>query len=1514
MELKIHITSDIITITMPKELQSNKFADEFKKIQNIFEEYSAKTVYVYFRNVFWIDNLPMIYLFLLLFKQKRSGRQIYFRVEITEKSIECYRFYKYMQDYGFIACMKEMDADFVEIEVSNMMDTLNEYMEPGNFKMSECLIPLTIIDNYEMANNFIRETCECFLEKYTNDFFAYELQNFIFRISVFLQETIGNVFEHAFSNGKDAFCGVMIRFLHTDNVMEIEEKERNYFPLNKEKEVSIPFRGSGKFKIKNYNQLAFGNNPYRNKIGMKVLDRYLQIFVVDTGMGLLESMRGKDEEIEPREERRLLNDIFKKGIRSQKKSRNTLVGGLGMLYQLFQKNENYISVKGEYNWLTVACTEKKYSHNTLPYVHKNGISDSDVLKGFAIIGYMDCGYEISPKYFNNSLTQIYEQILSESYTFERFEQFPDIEILDFRKELPNFFDNVDVDKILLCYAGVNVEKGLWTNRVNYLFKENRKKDNILILVDIPDREARKYELIFDGFTGYIGKLILVTCSLKISVFTNSSGSLSYDEEETKSYINQRGGDITLSGRKLLNIIRSWDSQKFWKKVSEIQKEKGQKLFVNKEIDWRMEDGGKLDGYLDFSQLSFDDDLVTLLMYQLNRVPQKSKKENYFISMDRFADDLCEMINGELNVEITGDRDQLIHVGSVYVTGTSSGLSKFSLENSGLWEEYYFFKHVLFNQAESSEKCIKALLLWPSKLLTNELFVEEKSEKFERLAKTPFLAPNGTAYFAEQHYKNIIDSVELKQDQSYKIFQSDSFWTERLIKILHMDMDDGHDLIYLNAVSLFTKHYMESRYNEKFIEENCFDYLLKKMYNALGKTPKRTYTASLEVDINQDYRKVVQGKIKENEISNKKGLFVYLADYATIEIVSRLKNIFSDEMQQRIIPIAPVSKKRTASPLLISPILLESIREKIKPIEADTDKNQGISRVTIFIASVTSTRLQRELKHILYRLGAKDINCVCLIDRQRFPLGSREKDSYHSFSKVDLAVLGSEDRCRLCAGLNILETVKSSLFSNILKSRCDEINYIWGKTKGSDSFYKKGVVAKHYSFSPDLVKVVSNICCNDYNMETPIEINSDVGLVLFALEQTAITVSMEFLMKCLKSKNINDEIKTLLIASHLLIFSEDEIVVTDRRTLSEILYTILQRIEECNGYTALACITLLALPKSEKNYLHRLYCDKWNSEHFNNLDFIITSIGIMVTSDGDQDKLLKYWVKNSKEENLDYLYGIFLLTDGNANTRHGTILSRISDTSWDVSEMDYITADNDAAFLEAAYESMPASYFIDPHQYQKKREVVVEIIRRIRMSLSQAARQENLIERKKLANQISEMFSKTKVFNKEIFMNTDIEILSTLQKKIEEVSRSVERRSGNGKMKCYVEQIVYDPELSKKYFYFIEDLRREIMYLIEDFRHSDKQNPIKGPDGEYYNGIIEVVFRESYMSYMFTNHVKETFSMEELLKKKKLKQNRPTIMSLKALYSYSNNLELFTYQYDGENKLYTVSINVPYLGV
>lgn len=1519
MKVIVNDLFDELEICMPKELQTDTFADEYLKIQNKFNEYPNKKVSVYFQNVIWIDNLAMIQLFLMLWKRKKTKQLIRIFVEITEDNIEYFRFYKYLEDYGFINCIKEIDPFFNEIEVNQSLDFIYNQLSYGNFEQSECLIPFKIIENPNRTTELIQEICDIFSEKYNNEFFDYELQNFIFRMSIFLQETINNVFEHAFQNKEEAFYGIMLRFIHRNNRSDLTERKRDYYILQNEKEASLPFKTPNPFDMQNFTQLECKNNPYRNPTGIKILDRYLQIFVVDAGMGLLESMGCED----PGQERGLLNEIFQR-IRSRKKTpkkiRNTLVGGIGMLYQLFQENENYISIKGEYNWTTVRCTKKKYPHETLQYVHKSGITNKNVLKGFAIIGYLDCGYKYHTDYFRYTLTEFQNQVFTQSYIMTEYKELPNISILDFRKDLPDLSSRENIKSTILCFVGTNIEKNIWANKIHTLYNNKSNKKNVLILVDIPDREARKYELIFDGYKGNISKAILVTCGLKISIFTcNLTGRLVYNQDTTSNYVINKSEELTSSGYALLNIIRQYDSQKFWDTVQKCQNENGQKLFINKTINWKANKNYKLHGYLDFSQVVFDENLMTLLMYQLYRLPKQTEKDNYYKSMERFADDLCEKINGKLKIQITDDPKQQINIGSVYVTGETSSMSTFDLEKTQSKQEYYFFRHLLTNDIETKDNNIKALLLWPSESLTDQWFSAQEKTEFARLANTGFLAPKGTEYFAAQHYKSQPSSVKLLPHQNYQSFQSDPFWTKRLLKMAHIDMVDKHDLIYLNAVTLFTKHYMESRYVKKYIEENCFDYLLKKMYYALGRTKKQNFKESVKNDICPEYRLIIEGKINGNDIPEESGLFVYLADYETIEIISKLKGIFSNEVQKRIIPIAPVNKKRTAFPLLISPILLESIRNKINPVDSGNTK-QKMGRVTIFIASITSTRLQKELRHILYRLGATEVTSLCLLDRQRFPLGSRAKNSYYSFAKIDLPILGSENRCKLCTGVNILQNLKENLFSIVLKKRCEEIMYIWGKIKSSDSFYGRGVESKRYIFPEPLADTVDAICKQDYGIDYSIEINSDMGLVLFTLEQSTITVSLDFLKRCLESEDIENETKILLISSHLLIFGEDEIVVTDKRILTKKLYSLLQQSNESNAYTALACITLLTQTTTEKKYLHQFYRTQWRLEHFQNIDFIIASIGIMLSASNQQDTLLKYWIKNSKEEQLDYLYGVFLLTDGNAKTRHGTILSRMTDRGWAISEMDYITADNDAAFLETAYKTMPLSYFIDPHAYQDKREKLVDMIKQIRTDLNLAISNTAEVSRNKLAKNISKMFAETKSFNTEIFMNTDITILSKLQDKVNEVAETARERVGRTKMTCYVEQIIYDTDNTddsnngKKYFYFIEDLRREIMYLIEDFRHADKHRFMIGSDGQKYTGIVEVIFYETYMSYLFKNYVNDTFSIEEVKRKKKLKLNRPTIMSLRALYPYDQDLPLFDYTYNSQDQIYTAKINIPYLGV
>ena len=69
-----------------------------------------------------------------------------------------------------------------------------------------------------------------------------------------------------------------------------------------------------------------------------------------------------------------------------------------MLYQLLQNQENFISIKGEYNWIQIACSKKQDNNGTLNYVHKSGITSPEVLKGFTIVGYIDCDYKQKRKF------------------------------------------------------------------------------------------------------------------------------------------------------------------------------------------------------------------------------------------------------------------------------------------------------------------------------------------------------------------------------------------------------------------------------------------------------------------------------------------------------------------------------------------------------------------------------------------------------------------------------------------------------------------------------------------------------------------------------------------------------------------------------------------------------------------------------------------------------------------------------------------------------------------------------------------------------------------------------------------------------------------------------------------------------------------------------------------------------------------------------------------------------------
>ena len=1295
----------------------------------------------------------------------------------------------------------------------------------------------------------------------------------------------------------------MIRYIHRPD--PARKGERRYFGLQDNSNASRPFRGPV-FTVNNSRQIAEDCNPYRIKTGMKVLENYMQVFVTDVGMGILESMDISDAKME----RNLLNEIFQNGKRSPKKVRNTLVGGLGMLYQLLQEKENYISIKGEYNWVQIACAKKKEKFAQPNYTHRNGITSDNVLKGFTVIGYIDCDYERRKDFFMPVPRKTIESIYREEYVLEDMYDIA-ADILDLRGAIPDISEMSFHNSTVLCFAGINISKSIWSNQVANLFRDTKQEKKTLILVDIPDCEARKYELVFHRFKLIVNKVILLTQNLELAVFTpGSGGKLSYNSKMAEEYANSREGDITNSLYQLLKAVRKNESVKFWKTVSETQQLKESQLFIKENVLWDVEEDREMPGYLDFSQACFDEKIRKILLYQLFRLPVDDNKEKYFESMDRFTEDLCENVNNKLKIVFGEQKFSCVQLGSVYATGISSKGSKVETDNDNV-DEYYYFLHPINLEDESIR--VNALLLWPSETVVNELFTTNNSEKqFERLAKSPFLAPGGTAYFAGQHYTDIGESIELKPDKLYVLLQKENLWINKMMKIAHINMIDHHDYIYLSAVAVFRKHYMESRFNEKYVEENSFDYLLQKMYIALGRTKRKSFEKSVEEDIQPEYRLIVEGKIHK-AVPTTQGLFIYLTDYETVEIMAKLKAIFSEKMQKNIIPIAPISKKRSSSALLVSPVLMENIKQKIHRLKKESPDDGP--RVTIFIASVTSTKLQRELKHILYRLGAKEIKCLSLIDRQRFPLGSREKDSYNSFCKIDLPQLGSENKCKMCMGINCMKELKERLISSDMQKRCEDIIFIWGEVKASDNLYERGIRARWCDFPTNFKLDIERIC-QQYQI-SGIDISTDVGLTLFSIENTVITMSVDFLLRCIENKDIDDTVKIIMISAHLFMFGSEEIVSADKYYLAEYLYILLQRQNEANEYTALACITILMQKKSIKKKLHEHYKQTWGTARFQNIDFIIASVGLLETVErSKQDKVLSYWVKKAQEEYLDYLYGIFLMTDGSGVTRHKTTLSQIKEAGRKCSRMDYLSAENDAAFLEEAYQCIPHSYFVVPEDYRTKREDVVEKIKDVRQLLKKAlngAPEDDY--RELLAESTVEMFRSASDFNSELFMNSGEKCLHGLRKKLQDILGNPDNSYNVSKdIKCYVNVIRCDPVHNKKYFCYLEDLQREILYLISDFRHADKSNLMIAENGERYNGIVEVKFEDDCMKYCFTNHVKDDFSCEAVKRKKEVKYNRPTILSLRMLFSGLNNNQIFYYNHNKAEKTFTVELRIPYLNV
>lgn len=1468
--------------------------EKIVEIQTSLEDEKIDTINLEFNDVVWMDGLILCQLCLYLKKAFDSNKKIDIYL-FDRDNMEHARFVNYLMDAGFITFFDSMLPEF-QNEAKNYISRLDKVkLKEGDFDSAETILSFRVIEKEQEMEPLIEETMRMLKDR------NLEGNTVLFRLKLFLQEVIGNVYEHAYNEGETPYCGILIRRKYQK--VEREVKFREY-----EDNLAL----EGKINFNNYRSFIFSKNKYKVKKLDDIRADYIQVHVVDIGKGILAGMK----DVKPQDEYNVFSEIFLHGNRMNRKNKNTEAGGLYMIRNIFASNADALGIKGDYHLYPIECEKEDLGNVDKNILYLDNYKQKQIIKGFSVVGYMSVIGDITKqyrRYFRSGDKSTIHQIYKNHQSIQLDKT---TKVVDYRFDRNENYKFDDEIQNVIILVGREFSK----NRLAKLLYDNfsiggtREVKNIII-ADFVDYEVSKYYLIFDKMKIRAQKVILISRSFSASVYTKDNQEnemrICHNQDETKKYFGSlvKHRNVFDSIYIYVQWLIGYESRIFWIFLNEYQQRANQKLYLKEKIEWNYENNKYMRRYLDFSQASFIRECRELFILQLFRLISLFGTKIYFESGDRFAEDICELANAELGVSAENTH---VLVGSAYVTGTSS--LKQNVEEKELDDRwFYFFRHI---DCES-EREIATLLEWENAV---ENVTEDAMASYKRIEETPFIAKRGTDFFRDRTLKNKDNRIIKRSSQRmYEYLQDTNVWLDKICGVAHVDLVGPHDNILFDLVEVLKKDRMDS-YTQPKALDTSYDFLLFHFYDALGRNKKLRLEDSMDIDFRTEIisYKATKSKIlkfsKKNPhyFENEKGILLYFTDYATTKIIGYYQEIFSDELNYRIIPISLINRERGAASLLISPLLVESLEELLKEY-----KNEGNNpRVTIFSSMLISTKLIDELKHMMYRIGAVEVRLLSLLDRRRMPFGYFEKDEIITFWKLDIPPLGNSKNCALCQGLANLELLKKELGIKDFSDRISEISSLWRCKRSFEN--KVSIIKRKYIYIPEeIVTVIKNEVVSPKYMEN-IELTTDIGLVLFAIEDTAVSRSFIVLEKSLAS-DLSDETKILLLCVYLGLFRKVEISEKKRFELSVNLYELLKKQELINEYTSLAVIILAAQEEKILSALKRSVANDIEIQsNYTNVDSLVCGIFVNWYKSKDSNKKIQYYFKATNATLPEMLNAIFQYTCRRCRTTHSGILTRIYEEGRNFIRRDYIEARYHVSYLQNIYDRFQVDLINDLSQGEKLLNEIKEKAQELVTNLREYIDSENEdLYTKILANNRA-FIDGAEELNCLMFKTSSDNLI---QNDLEQIKAKIIAEEKNAEFVNTLNDILIEwptkNDEHEYWYYWTSDIVAEISYLMLDLRYLKEKMKYSDPktyEKKEVPAVVEPIFTDSILEIHFKNKISSTDCVKTIETTKRIKYNRPSISRMRELIKENCNTELFDYKKEEENgeSFLDVCIKIPYI--
>lgn len=1230
------VIGDKFFINLPTELRNSIWSEWYGNIQGKLRNLGDKILNIFIKaeKTEWVDPIPMLSLIISI-AEIHKEKNIFYVVpdlDLNALSKGQKRVLEFLEKEGFFTEMIKYNvcivpncyysnisknkAIFEETSI-NTTKWIQTHLNGFVYYNNSTILKAKVIDlSSERYQGKIDDTIERELTEVKHRISQHlqdsQLNDILWKIGLFLKETINNVYEHAYGNNPK-YVGYYIRHLVGLSDNSLNDSVRKKIDQAFKKEWSDLKR-----LILEFPKSSTG---------------FIELYVIDSGVGLTEnyvSTRGKNRRGKPlaRSFRVAWQETIGNGDRADKTKKNTEFGGLYTIGKLL--SDDFLLARDYDLWIGDNLPPKNMNG---AYISACSKTEENFVKGLALM----CRLDIKRPMDNNDwiLSEKNSQCFIEAAKEERsiYKKYNELNEkkpsyikdkrfdLDFMKD-DRYLQQETGDHFCFFLPNEHKSKNVIFELVNEIkfLGENKNRSRTVIIADIPVCECGLYQLSIEGasfgeeFTCKVDRIVMISQRLSVlvlrSIATKDGVFYRKSNEDTHKYIENRPNVFSphLSLLHAIEWLKTHDSIIIWQYIKKYNDT--ELFFVNKKVEWyKRNEEEELNGYLDFEKTLTDSFIKKVYHHALQRTLCLSiDSECTYTAEDPLMSALSNYMNTlYYNKSYSSNSVQkLIALGSVYVSGAT--------QSSGVTHNINMFLHKDSSKFLKERNTVMHLFAWPEKKLF-ELRNNDVPSKFpyRRVGSTYAIAPFGWRYFPIPRYKanssdgtgNVenryfFSSEEMKGIKFQSIYKCSpketyNYWqggNGLFMGISHVDYETKHDVLNINFPFIVKESFM--------LGGDLASFLLGEVSSALSLKEE-----CLDFDENVKLKENVLEYIDKNKdkYSNRKCSFVVYPYHSNTEqIIDTVKN-YIKKGNANFIPLIPLNKERTGTSFQPSPLTIEMLRKTIK----SAMRNAKAVNALLLDDAIVEGKTQEEIKHVLYGLGVSHVMSVFILERRRIPYNTSDNTKTAVFWRLDIPRLGHKYSCPLCKALDTISNFETQIISNNARTRIEEWKTIWeAKTENT--------LERTQTLNPVKIQLPQNtkrfgiyfedgVCKQCGGDDNRIEILSSLGLTLYMGELLSITFRDDKMLQyCAERYNLDSLTILEMLCTNLLLYGKS----ISRRVREEIVRQIFDHANKLypNYHTAFAALVLLTQENEVLMCLMDKYSEMTRSNIRPNYDMLI----------------------------------------------------------------------------------------------------------------------------------------------------------------------------------------------------------------------------------------------------------------------------------------------------------------------